>query len=104
MKSIISQEEGMCFLCEHMLKNYQKHAYLEEHHIFYGSSNRSKSERYGLKINLCMYHHRGDINGRKEAIHFNHDIDIMIKKFAQQIFEKDKTRELFIKEFGKSWL
>ena len=101
MKSIIPQEQGTCFLCE----AFQEHNsnILHEHHIFEGC-RRKKSEQYGLKVNLCMTHHTGDINGNKKAVHFNKEYDLMLKEMAQRVFEETHTREEFRKEFGKSWL
>ena len=71
------------------------------HHIFSGVSNRKQSERYGLKVYLCGYHH----NLSDEGVHFNRELDLKLKRLAQQKFEEtygDRTK--FIQEFGKSYL
>lgn len=103
-KSIIEQPEGSCFLCGCIYKDWSEKRGLHKHHIFYGIANRRKSEKYGLTIKICSKHHTGDIYGKDEAIHFNRDIDEMVKQFAQVIFEKEHSHELFVKEFGRSWL
>ena len=56
MKSII-QNEKECFFCGQT-------ACLQDHHIFFGEKNRKHSEKYGLKVWLCVEHHTG-----KESVH-----------------------------------
>ncbi len=91
MKSIL-QKNKECFVC--------KTTYgLEEHHVCFGSANRKQSEKYGLKVWLCAEHHRGN-----SGVHFNKELDLSIKRFAQSEFEKTHTREEFIQIFGKSYL
>lgn len=92
-KSIISNEKE-CFICGTRLK-------LHKHHCIHGSSNRKNSEEFGLWIYLCDFHHNASI----EAVHFNHSFDVMVKKYAQMVFEnKIGTREEFRQIFGKSFL
>ena len=50
-KSIITQDLEHCYLCGAPEPQI--------HHIFNGA-NKKKSEKYGLIIPLCMYHHTGD--------------------------------------------
>ena len=92
MKSII-QTEKQCFVCG---KNYNLH----DHHIIYGTSNRKQSEKYGLKVWLCYEHHTGNA-----GVHFNRDLDLHLKKLAQERFEaRYGARNEFINIFGKSYL
>ena len=58
----------------------------------------------GLKVKLCQYHHTGDINGNKEAVHFNKKYDLALKKIAQKYYESIYGHEKFVEEMGKSWL
>ena len=92
MESIL-QTEKACYVCKTTLN-------LHDHHIFYGNSNRKNSEKHGLKVWLCGYHH----NMSDEGVHFNRTLDLDLKKFAQAEFEKTSTREEFRAIFGKSWL
>lgn len=92
MKSIV-QSEKRCYVCD-------AYGYLEEHHIFHGTANRKKSEKHGLKVYLCYLHHRDNVIG----VHFNKELDLALKKKAQEIFEKQHSREDFMQEFGKSYL
>lgn len=91
MKSII-QEEKECFVCK-TISN------LQEHHIFQGM-NRSCSEKYGLKVWLCLYHHTGS----NEAVHHNKALMDYLHKIGQEKFEETHTREEFRKIFGRSYL
>lgn len=73
---------------------------LHKHHVFYGTSNRKQSEKYGLTVYLCARHH----NMSNEGVHFNKELDLKIKQLAQRKFEETHTREEFRAAFGKSWL
>lgn len=93
MDSII-QKSKKCFVCE---TEYG----LECHHIIYGTANRKLSDKYGLTVWLCNYHHTGS----KQSVHFNKELDMHLKKLAQTKFEKKYgTRSDFMKVFGKNYL
>lgn len=89
------QKNKECFLCGTTRA-------MEKHHIFFGKANRAKSEKYKdiCTVWLCAYHHRHSSQG----VHFNKQYDLMLKQIAQEEFERAYSHELFIKEFGKSWL
>lgn len=115
MKSIIQDKKsGRCYICEHWRNDDSLKKGLEEHHIFYGP-NRKLSERYGLKVMLCRYHHQGDIHGAHDAIHNNPDKsnDQRLKRIGQQAWERRYARAAagteeahaeFRNVFGKSYL
>ena len=93
MESII-QTEKECYVCKTTCN-------LHDHHIIYGTSNRKNSEKYGLKVWLCGMHH----NLSSAGVHFNKDLDLHLKKLAQEHFEsKIGTRNEFRSIFGKSYL
>lgn len=94
MKSIL-QTEKECYVC-HTTRD------LHDHHIFEGGTNgnRKMSEKYGMKIWLCAYHH----NMSDEGIHFNKALDMQVKMMAQEKFEETHTRAEFREVFGKSYL
>lgn len=104
MKSIL-QDTKECYLCriQASLKGFHGELTdqgIDDHHIFFGTSNRQKSEKHGLKVYLCHNkHHEG-----AEGPHMNRLVDLSLKGIAQREFEKNHTREEFIREFGKSWL
>ena len=92
MRSII-QTEKKCFICYTTMN-------LHEHHIFYGTSNRKNSEKHGLKVWLCGYHH----NLSNYGVHFNKTLDSELKQIAQAKFEEKHTRAEFMQIFGKNYL
>ena len=126
MKSIMQNKKSdYCFICKHYQQAPEPprirydlmgnpHPELEEHHVF-GGINRSLSEKYGLKVYICRYHHTGDINGSSEAVHQNPNTgaDLWLKKkaqyawerkFAHHLHESEEANEEFRKVFGRSYL
>ena len=112
MTSVIHTKKGECYLCG-------RYCQTQEHHIF-GGPNRSVSEKYGLKVQLCLDCHLG-----KDGVHGGTDKAINLKKglhkCGQLVFEsyyadkKYKTkepewfydgspREKFMELFGRNYL
>ena len=91
MKSII-QENKKCFLCESEI-------WLEDHHIF-GSSNRKKSEKYGLKVWLCHDCHNEKPNG----VHFNKEKMDKLHEIGQKAFIENYPYLDFMKIFYRNYL
>lgn len=95
MKSII-QNNKECWFCGS--------PYVEDHHIYFGP-NRKISEKCGFKVWLCNYHHTGSISGNsRQAVHFNREKDLELKRTCQLKYEKTHTRASFIKLIGRSYL
>lgn len=93
MKSNMVTDTEHCVICG---SNY-----VEEHHVFHGTANRAKAEKYHLTIPLCNKHHTGSA----DCPHKNKVIDLAFKCWGQTVFEqKFGTREDFRREFGKSVL
>lgn len=100
MKSII-QNEKICFLCGCCTPSGYYDG-LEDHHIFFGTGNRKKSEKLGLKVWLCgeTCHRTG-----KRSAHKNRETDLFLKRHAQEVYEATYgSRADFIREFGRSYL
>ena len=94
MKSILSGDQpGICYLCGSRQR-------IEDHHIFFGTGSRTKSEEYGMKVHLCADCHREG----PEAVHRYREADLYLKRTAQRQFEKNHTRQQFREIFGKSYL
>ena len=100
MKSILHKKDGTCYLCQKLHGNNYLHGTVQEHHVFFGTSNRKQSEKYGLKVYLCIYHHTGSA----EAVHQNVENATILKREAQEVFEQTHTREEFMEIFGRNWL
>lgn len=75
---------------------------LDRHHIF-GGAYRSKSEKYGLVVDLC--HESCHIFGRN-AVHHNAETMRMLRRWGQEkaMRENNWTTADFIREFGKDYL
>ena len=73
---------------------------LEEHHAFFGWALRKLSEKYGLKVYLCIPHHRTS----KEAVHHNDEISDMVQAYAQRAFEKKWPEKNFREIFGRNYI
>lgn len=100
MKSIMQQKDGRCYLCERLNMDFSEKNDLEEHHAIFGTAARALSERYGLKVYLCQYHHRLS----KDAVHQNAEIAIYVKRQAQKRFEETYPELSFLEIFGKNYL
>ena len=99
-QNILHEKDGTCYLCMRLEGNYRIHAYLEEHHVIPGAAGRRISEENGLKVYLCLPHHRGSA----EAVHRNHDNMLLIQRDAQMVFERTHTRGDWMRIAGKNYL
>lgn len=90
-ESILSNERR-CYVCG-STEN------LHKHHIFFGA-NRKWSEKYGCWVYLCAAHH----NMSNKGVHNDRMLDLKLKAECQRAFEKDHTREEFMRIFTKQWL
>ncbi len=73
---------------------------LHKHHVFFGSANRSKSEKWG-----CWVWLRSDFHNTSDySIHFDRVLDLWLKRDTQRQFEQLYSREKFMEIFGKNYL
>lgn len=76
---------------------------VEKHEVFFGTANRKLSIEDGLVIPLCKAeHHAGNLRG----IHKDQVLNEKWKKIAQEKWQEyyGKTKEDFIKRYGKSYI
>lgn len=94
MAKSIMQEAQECFICKTT-------RWLEKHHVF-GGAYRSKSERDGLTVYLCHWHH----NEPPHGVHHNRaNMDWLRKKGQEAYMERyGATVEDFIREYGRNYL
>lgn len=91
MKSVL-QAERECFFCKTIRD-------LHLHHV-YGGPKRKRSDAYGYVVYLCAMHH----NTSNEGVHFNREMDLILKELGQKHFEAvHGSREQFIKIWGRSY-
>lgn len=101
MKSIMhNKKDRTCYLCMMLHGDDSMKTVLQEHHIFGGTANRKMSERYGLKVSLCLDHH---LTGT-EAVHRNAKVAVLLKREGQRAFQKRYPNMDFMKTFGKNYL
>lgn len=103
MDSILTDSKDYCFFCGGPAEC--------THHLIFGSSNRQRAEKDGLKVPSCnRCHNMGAI---KDRVHENPMAETMSKMIGQYAWElktvasgvkPDLARELFRKRYGKSYL
>lgn len=96
MDTIIKgDKKDRCFLCG-------RSDWIEAHHIFNGTANRKKSEKYGLTVHLCHWCHNEPPNG----VHYNQETDTRLKQIGQKaaMDEYGWTIDDFREIFGKNYL
>lgn len=99
MKSIMhDKKDQTCYLCMMLHGDYSRKT-VQEHHVIFGSGRRKLSEKYGLKVYLCLWHHTEG----KESVHRNAEMANLLKAEAQEAFEKKHPEESFLKVFGKNY-
>lgn len=94
----MQEKNGLCYMCEKLNQRQQGYV-IEEHHCL-GGSNRKLSERYGLKVYLCIKHHREG----KDAVHNNSDLMQLLREDAQRAFEKNYPDKSFRAIFGRNYI
>lgn len=92
MTSSILQTEKICYVTGRAGK-------LHLHHIF-GGGRRSISDRYGLWVWLSPEWH----NMSGHGVHFNHELDLRLKREAQAAFEAQHGRQAWMELLGKNYL
>lgn len=101
MKSIIhDKKEKTCLLCKIIDDDNSEKGVLHEHHCIHGTANRRLSEKYGLKIYLCPFHHTDG----EYAVHKNARVDNSIAQIAQIYFNRNYPDKSFVEIFGKNYL
>lgn len=89
----ILQKDKKCLVCGDTVG-------LHLHHVYRGYANRKISDKLGFVVWLCGKHH----NLSNDGVHFNKDLDLMIKKACQREYEKTHTRDEFMNHIGRNYL
>lgn len=93
MAKSIMQTERECYITHSTLN-------LHKHHIFYGTALRKQSEKWGCWVYLTgEYHNLSD-----KGVHFDHDLDLRLKRECQQRFEALHGHAMFMMVFGRNYL
>lgn len=99
VKSIMQRKDGICYLCA-MLDGDESIKRVQEHHAIFGTSRRKLSEKYGLKVYLCLRHHEYG----PDAVHRNAKMALLIKQEGQRAFLLHWPELDFREVFGKNYL
>ena len=83
-KKSIMQPKGdrRCYLCMLLDGDFTYKPYLEEHHVLFGNTH-AFAEAEGLKVNLCLEHHR---NGPAAVLRKNPYKGRMDEKRRKELF------------------
>lgn len=98
-KSILQTQKHICYLCAKLDHDYRWQQ-TEEHHVLFGAGQRKASEEEGLKVNLCIPHHRTG----PDAVHNNQEIRNQLCQLAQEEFEQTHTHKEWMEKFRKNYL
>ena len=100
-KSIMhNKDDRACYLCMLLRDDYDTRKDLQEHHAMPGTANRRLSERYGLKVYLCMEHHTAG----PQALHNNIKLRRLLQANAQIAFEKKYSHEKWMEVFRRNFI
>ena len=87
-------------LCALLEDNWRPCGYREEHHVFFSAHQRQLSEEYGLKVYLCLRHHREG----PMAAHQNQKVRRLLEAQGQQAFEERYGHKKFMEIFGQNYI
>ena len=94
----MQRDRGYCYLCK-LLNGDDFPKQTQEHHVCFGTANRRQSEKYGLKVYLCLNHHTAG----KDAVHNNHEMARLLQAKAQEVFEEAYPGKSFLEIFGRNY-
>ena len=98
-KSILRTKKGVCYLCARLNDDYSEKV-TEEHHILFGSGRRELAEAEGIKVDLCIDHHRTG----QQAVHNCRETSELLCRIAQEEYELTRSREEWMQIAGKNYL
>ena len=98
-KSILRTQKGVCYLCARMNDDYSEKI-TEEHHILFGSGRRELAEAEGIKVDLCIPHHRTG----QQAVHNCRETRELLCRIAQEEYKQTHTHEEWMRLAGKNYL
>lgn len=93
MSKSIMQTEKECYKTHSTLN-------LHKHHIFGGSANRKKSEKWGCWVWLRSDYH----NASDHGVHSDKEFDKQLKQACQTKFEELYGHDKFMEVFHKNYL
>lgn len=94
-------KKELCIMPKDLKWDIKRYSYNVRHEVF-GGINRQRSIKDGLVIFLTPEMH----NMSNKGIHFNKEFMDYVHKIGQQTWQEyyNKTKDDFIKEYGKSYI
>lgn len=92
IKSILKTRPGLCYLCK-------RQGDTALHHV-YGAFNRWMSDENGFVVFLCPSCHTES----PTSAHKCRDTDLYLKRRCQAAYEKNHTRDEFMRLVGRNYL
>ena len=93
------KDDRRCYLCMILENDYRIHSELEEHHVLFGDVH-VLSDWYGLRVNLCLRHHRIG----PAAVHNNQENAEFLMRLAQEKFRENFPELDWMEIVGKNYL
>jgi hypothetical protein len=95
MAKSILQDEKVCYITGQTNN-------LHKHHIYFGNPGRRISEENGFWVYLAGWLH----NQSEHGVHgkYGHELDLLLKTHCQMAYEKEHSREEFMRLIGKNYL
>lgn len=92
IKSVLKTRPGLCYLCK-------RQGDTALHHV-YGAFNRWMSDENGFVVFLCPSCHTES----PTSAHKCRDTDLYLKRRCQAAYEKNHTRDEFMRLVGRNYL
>jgi len=89
----MDQELYMCEVCE-------MSPAVTTHEVYYGTANRKVSIKHKFQVKICARCH----DAAHYKISVGHDMNMELRKQFQREYEKNHTKEEFIKLIGQDYL
>ena len=92
IKSVLKTRPGLCYLCK-------RQGDTALHHV-YGAFNRWMSDENGFVVFICPDCHTESTT----CVHMCRDTDLYLKRRCQVAYEKNHTRDEFMRLVGRNYL
>lgn len=93
IKSVLKTRPGICYIC-------RRRGDTALHHCFFGAANRWMSDENGFVVFLCPSCHTES----PTSAHKCRDTDLYLKRRCQAAYEKNHTRDEFMRLVGRNYL
>lgn len=93
------KSDRRCYLCMLLNNDYSIKRNLEVHHVLFGNTH-AFAEAEGLKVNLCLDHHRIG----PAAVHNNNENAKLLMAIAQKRWERDHSHKEWMEHVERNYV